>query len=107
MKTNKFVLEDLTMVLEAIEKVRSEWIAKIDEKTKEYMEFHPEYSYDAAQKEIITCQECHEIHMRLVALYSCIGQGTEDYIGALKSTRRPGKGHLFVERRSKERKKAA
>ena len=108
MMDNKFILEDLTMVLQAIEKVRAEWVAKIEEKTQEYMGFHPGVSHAEAQREIITCQECHEIHQRLIALYSCIGQGTDRYIWALKSFEKQAKrGHLKVERRSKQRKGAA
>lgn len=79
-----FKIEDLTMVLEAIHNIRTEWIECINKNAWEYMFYNKGVTFEQAKMEVLLKQEVHELHMRLITLYGCIGSDAPAYIEALK-----------------------
>lgn len=88
MKTARFMLEDLGLMLSAIEQARKTFIQTVDKKFQEACIARPPRDAEAAKKmysDALLSTEGFEAFQRLINLYSCVGDQAGEYLHALNT----------------------
>jgi len=86
MKSARFQLEDLSMMLNAIAQARKNFLDIVDAKYLEACKEKPPRNEEVARKmysECLICQDAFEAFQRLMNLYGCVGGQAKEYVRAL------------------------
>lgn len=88
MKTARFMLEDLGVMLSAIEQARTVFIQTVESKFQEACKARPPRDAETAKKmysDALLSTEGFEAFQRLINLYSCVGGQAGEYLHALNT----------------------